>query len=411
MIQSQPTLERNERHLPDVLDRAEHHFADVVSLRRRLHQVPEVDLDLPKTQRLLLDALEGLDLEITTGRGLSSIVAVLRGGKGPGPVVLLRADMDALPVTEAEGLEYASQHEGRMHACGHDLHAAGLVGAAKILCDLRDELAGDVIFMFQPGEENPGGALPMIEEGLLEAAGRPIDAAYSVHVHSHGLPFGVFRSKPGVINAHNDEFSVRVIGAGGHASAPSRCQDPLPAACEMVLALQSQITRTFDVFDPLVLTIGRFIGGEKDNVIPDSVEFGGTIRTFSDASRAKIGEVVPQVVRGIAEAHGLKVETDYKQGYPACVNDVAEFEFARGVVTDLFGAENFRTSVNPSGSGDDFAYIMQRVPGAYFGVGACAGDPETAAPGHSPRAVFDDSILRHTSAFLAGLALRRCQVN
>jgi hippurate hydrolase len=409
MTQPQPTLDRIKSEPGAVLERAEHHLQDIVALRRRLHQVPEVDLDLPETQRLLLDALEGLDLEITTGRALSSIVAVLRGGKGPGPVVLLRGDMDALPVTEATGLEYASRHEGRMHACGHDLHAAGLVGAAKVLCDLRDQLAGDVVFMFQPGEENPGGALPMIEEGLLKAAGRPIDAAYSVHVHSHGLPFGVFRSKPGVINAHNDEFSVRVVGAGGHASAPSRCLDPLPAACEMVLALQSQITRSFDVFDPLVLTIGRFIGGEKDNVIPDSIEFGGTIRTFSDESRTKIAAVVPQVVRGIAEAHGLEVELEYTPGYPACVNDAAEFEFARDVVTELFGEEKFRTSLHPSGSGDDFAYVMRQVPGAYFGVGACAGDPDTAAPGHSPRAVFDDSILKQTSAFLAQLALRRCQ--
>ncbi len=390
-----------------VLGLAETLLPELVALRRALHQVPEIGLDLPKTQRLLLDALEGLGLEITVGRELSSIVAVLRGEKeGPGRVVLLRGDMDALPVAEASGVDYSSTHEGAMHACGHDLHSAGLVGAAKILSAMRKEIAGDVIFMFQPGEEDPGGALPMINEGLLEAAGRPIDAAYSVHVHTQGLPFGVFRSMPGTICAHCDEFSVRVKGAGGHASAPARCKDPLPAACEMVLALQAQITRSFNIFDPLVLTVGRFIGGSKDNVIPEVVEFGGTIRSFSESTRSLIAEIVPRVVRGIADAHGLEVEIDYVPGYPGCVNDPNEFEFAKDVVTDLFGAENFVQSTTPAGSGDDFAYVMQHAPSAYFGVGAALGDHEKAAPGHSPQVVFDDAILERTSAFLAELALR-----
>lgn len=396
MVATAGTIELAERFLPET-----------VALRRRLHQVPEVDLDLPKSQALLLEALSGLGLEITRGQGLSSIVAVLRGGAGPGPAVLLRADMDALPVTEETGLDFASTHEGLMHACGHDLHAAGLVGAARVLAELRDQLAGDVVFMFQPGEENPGGALPMLEEGLLDAAGIPIVAAYSVHVHSQ-LSFGTFRSRPGTINAHNDEFTVRVIGAGAHASAPNRGKDPLPAACEMVLALQNQITRSFDIFDPLVLTVGRFIGGSKDNVIPDSVEFGGTIRTFSQQTRGKIGEVVRRLVTRIGDAHDLQVEVDFVPGYPACVNADSEFERARDVATDLFGTDAFVYSTHPSGSGDDFAYVMQKVPGAYFGVGACPGDdPAAAAPGHSPRAVFDDAILARSSAFLAELAIRR----
>lgn len=390
------------------LDLAERFLPDVVRLRRALHQVPELDLDLPKTQALLLDALADLDLEITRGEGLSSITAVLRGGRGPGPVVLLRGDMDALPVVEATGLPYASTHEGRMHACGHDLHAAGLVGAARILHGMRDDLRGDVVFMFQPGEEQSGGAVPMLEQGLLTAAGRPVDACYSVHVHSAGLPFGVFRSRPGIINAHNEEFVVRVIGAGGHASSPWRVLDPLPAACEMVLAMQTRITRSIDIFDPAVLTIGRFLGGTKDNVIPDVVEFGGTIRCFSDGALAKVREIVDGCAKGIAEAHGLEVAVERIPGYPACVNDVEEFEHARQTVIDLFGEDRFQRSVNPSGSGDDFAYVMRQVPGAYFGVGACASaDPETAAAGHSPRAVFDDAILRDTSAFLAELAIRR----
>lgn len=395
---------------PTTLALAEKHLDDVIALRRRLHQVPELGIELPKSQALLLEALEGLGLEVTPGVSLSAVTAVLRGTKTPGegPVVLLRGDMDALPVTEENDLEYRSTHDGAMHACGHDLHAAGLVGAARILGEMRDELAGDVIFMFQPSEElPPGGALPMMEEGLLQAAGRPVDAAYSVHVHSHGLPFGVFRSRPGTINAHNDEFSVKVIGAGGHASAPSQGKDPLPSACEMILALQAQVTRSFDIWDPLVLTVGRFIGGSKDNVIPDSVEFGGTIRTFSEKTREKVRDVVTNLVQQIGAAHGLEVEVEFVPGYPACVNAEAEFDRARQVALDLFGDDAFVPSSNPSGSGDDFAYVMREVPSAYFGVGAAVGDPQVSAPGHSPRAVFDDRVLERTSAFLAELAVRR----
>lgn len=389
-----------------VLHAAQQHLPEVIALRRRLHQVPEIGLHLPQTQQLILEALEGLGLEITVGEQLSSVVAVLRG-RGTGPVVLLRGDMDALPVHEDNDLDYASTIDGAMHACGHDLHSAGLVGAARILAERREELDGDVIFMFQPAEEGPGGALPMIEEGLMEIAGRPIAAGYSVHVHSHGLPFGVFRGKVNAINANCDEFSVRVIGEGGHASAPSRCKDPLPAACEMVLALQTQITRAVDVFDPVVLTVGRFVGGAKDNVIPDAVEFGGTIRSFSAPSRALMQTMVPRVIESIAAAHDLEVEIEYVQGYPACVNDPVEYDVARGVVEDLFGDDSFLPITAPVGSGDDFAYVMEKVPSVYFGIGATVGDPATSAPGHSPRAVFDDSILLHTTAFLAELALRR----
>jgi hippurate hydrolase len=194
---------------------------DLVALRRRLHQIPELGLHLPQTQQAVLDALSGLDLEVTVGESLSSVVAVLRGrggdvGGANRPVVLLRGDMDALPVTEDLPLDHVSQHEGLMHACGHDLHVAGLVGAARILHALRDELAGDVVFMFQPGEEGPGGAAPMIEEGLLEAAGRRVDAAYALHVYSSELPLGTWFGRPGPLMAAADEVVVRVVGEGGH---------------------------------------------------------------------------------------------------------------------------------------------------------------------------------------------------
>src|SRR6266536_2335651 len=240
---------------------------ELAALRRRLHQIPEIGLHLPRTQETVLAALEPLPLEISTGTDLSSVTAVLRGAR-PGPVVLLRGDMDALPVTEDSGEEFASKRPGVMHACGHDLHTAGLVGAARLLCARRDELAGDVVFMFQPGEEGYDGAGHMISEGVLDAAGRPAVAAYGLHVLSSVLPRGVFASRPGSLMAASDGLFVRVLGAGGHGARPHGALDPVPAACEMVTALQTMITRRFDVFDPVVVTVGTFYVGTRRNIIP-----------------------------------------------------------------------------------------------------------------------------------------------
>lgn len=385
--------------------------AELSDLRRRLHQIPEIGNHLPLTQAVLLAELDGLDLEVTTGRELSSIVAVLRGRaavEGERQVVLLRADMDALPVQEEVDVEYVSRHPGVMHACGHDLHMAALVGAARVLADLRDELAGDVVLMFQPGEEGPGGAEPMIREGLLDAAGRRVDAAYALHVISAELPFGQWYSRPGTTGAAADEVRVRVVGRGGHGSAPHRAKDPIPAACEMVVALQTLVTRQFDVFDPVVVTVGRIAGGTKENIIPDDAEFEATVRSLSRESRAAVREGIERVVRGIAAAHGLDVEVDYRLGYPVTVNDDAEYALAKSVVEDLFGPDRYTEIPNPELGSEDMAFVMELVPGAYFNVGACPVDDYAAAPdNHSPRAAFDDAVLPDAAAWLAEMALRR----
>ena len=252
---------------------------DLITLRRQIHADPEIGLDLPNTQRRILDALDGLPLEITLGEKLSSVAAVLRGGR-PGPLVLLRGDMDALPLDENSGEPFASTN-GAMHACGHDLHVAGLVGAARLLCARKDELAGDVLFMFQPGEEGDDGAGVMLEEGILDVAGRRPDAAYGLHVIAGTAPAGVFAGRPGPFMAAADEIHVRVIGAGGHGSQPFLTKDPVPVICEMVLALQTMVTRQFDIFDPVVLTVGRIAAGTKENIIPDEARFDATIRTFT----------------------------------------------------------------------------------------------------------------------------------
>ncbi|MFI6677120.1 M20 family metallopeptidase [Kribbella sp. NPDC050470] len=387
---------------------AEQFRGEIVELRRALHQVPEYDLDLPKTQQLVLNALEGLPLEITLGKELSSVTAVLRGGGGPGPVVLLRGDMDALPVTERTAVPYISQHPGMMHACGHDLHVAGLVGAAKILSALKDELPGDVVFMFQPGEETSGGAPIMIREGVLDAAGRRADAAYGLHVGSANQPLGMWSSRPGPFMAAADQLHVRVVGAGTHGATPYRGKDPIPVLCEIVGALQAMVTRQFDVFDPVVLTVGRIAGGTKENIIPDDAFFDATVRTFSEAARTKVQQAATQLVEGMAAAHGLTAEVKYQLGYPVTVNNAAEYEFARSTIVDLFGADRFRERPNPRCGAEDMSYVLQEVPGVYLNISACrSADPDAAPDNHSPLADFDDSILPDASALLAELAVRR----
>ena len=399
----------------------------LAELRHAIHREPEIGLDLPRTQEKVLAALDGLPLEVTTGRKLSSVTAVLRGAADGGragtgaaggndgarPSVLLRGDMDALPVTEATGLPYASRFEGVMHACGHDLHTAMLAGAARLLCGRQAELAGDVIFMFQPGEEGYSGADKMIGEGVLDAAGErwPV-AAYALHVSSTQLPCGVFTTKPGPMLAAADIIRVTVRGRGGHASQPHLAADPITAACEMVTALQTLVTRQFDVFDPVIITVGSFHAGTIDNVIPDEARFLGTARSYSAAARTKLKDTVLRLVNDIAGAHGLTAAAEYIEEYPVTVNDESEAGFARTVAAETFGELRSVPKQHPMTGAEDFSYVLQHVPGAFILVGACPldRDPETAPSNHSAEAVFDDAVLADGSALYAELAMRRLGV-
>ena len=391
-----------------VLDEAKAIEADIAELRHALHAEPEIGLDLPRTQRKVLDALDGLPLEVSCGTSLSSVTAVLRGSR-QGKTVLLRGDMDALPVTERTGLPFASQLPGAMHACGHDLHTAMLAGAARLLAARQADLPGNVIFMFQPGEEGAGGAKRMIDEGVLDAAGERPVAAFALHVASGLLPLGLTASRPGTVMAAADTLHVTVHGRGGHGSQPHRAADPIPAACEIVTALQTMVTRQFDVFDPVVLTVGTFHAGTTDNVIPDSAAFVATVRTFSPQARDRISTAAPALVRQLAAAHGLAADAEFVDGYPVTVNDETEVGFAERTISDVLGEGKFITSPNPMTGSEDFSYVLQQVPGAFVMVGAVTpgADPLTAPFNHSAEAVFDDAILAEGTALYAELALRR----
>jgi amidohydrolase len=394
--------------MASIYDEAVAISAELTELRRSIHAEPEIGLDVPRTQRKVLDALDGLPLEITLGTGLTSIAAVLRGGK-PGSTVLLRGDMDALPVTERTGLDYASRIDGAMHACGHDLHTAMLVGAARLLSARQADLPGNVIFMFQPGEEGPGGGRIMVAEGVLDVAGEKPVAAYAMHVASSVLPYGLFASRPGTIMAAADVIRVTVHGRGGHGSQPNLAADPIPVACEIVLALQTMVTRKFDVFDPIVVTVGSFHAGTVDNVIPDDAQFAATVRTFSPEARDKVRDVALRLAREITGAHGLTAHVEFQDGYPVTMNDAGELDLASQAIVAAVGDGRYLTVPNPLTGSEDFSYVLNEVPGAFVMLGACpqGTDPLTAPFNHSPEAVFDDAVLPDGTAVYAELALGR----
>src|SRR3954464_7061470 len=292
-----------------------------IDLRRRLHRQPEIGLQLPRTQATVLAGLADLPIEVTTGRSTTSVVGVLRGAR-PGPSYLLRADMDALPVHEDTGLPFASEIPGAMHACGHDTHVAMLLGSARLLAERRDELAGQVVFMVQPGEEGFHGARYMLEEGLLDVVPEaPVSGAFALHISS-SLASGSVNVRPGPIMAAADQWRMTVHGRGGHASAPHAAADPIPVAAEIVLALQSMVTRRVDVFDPAVVTVAHLEAGSTNNVIPDSAFLEGTIRTLSPERRADVVASVRRVATHVGAAHGLAVDFHHEEGYPVTVNDV-----------------------------------------------------------------------------------------
>jgi amidohydrolase len=374
---------------------------DAIALRRAIHADPELGLDLPRTTAKVKAALAGLPLEIREGPSTSGVMAILRGPAN-GRTVLLRGDMDALPLHEDTGLDFTSLNQGAMHACGHDTHVAMLAGAARALCERRDRLSGTVMFMFQPGEEGWHGARHMIEDGLLD----PLpDAAFALHI-SPNMPAGVFAGRTGPLLASSDKLRIKVIGRGGHASMPHDALDPIPVLCEIVTALQAFVTRSVSVFDPAVITIARIESGTTDNVIPEDGRLWGTLRTLSERTRTTARDGIRRVAENIAAAHGAKAEVDIEHGFPVTVCDGRMTDLAERTAKGLFGEGGWVTMGHPMMGAEDFSYVLQKLPGAMAFLGAApeGGDYRTCCALHSNRMTLNEDVMARGIAMHCAMA-------
>jgi amidohydrolase len=393
-----------------LLEEARELLPAAVALRRRIHAKPELGLDLPLTTQAVLDGLNGLELEIARGPSTSGLIVSLSGtkpGTQTGRTILLRGDMDALPMPEETGLDYASEFPGRMHACGHDAHTAMLVQAVHLLHRHRDELAGTVKFMFQPGEEGHGGARRMIEDGLIDADPKP-DAAFALHIWP-GVKAGAILGRPGPMMASADYWSITVRGRGGHASMPHDAVDPVPVAFEIGLALQTMVTRQIDIFDPVVLTCAKVVAGTANNVIPETAEMVGTLRTTSERARDRVHEGIRRVAVNVAAAHLCQADVAIRRGYPVTVNDPGFVEFASDVATELLGAENYISRSAPIMGAEDFSYILQRMPGCMMFLGVQPDEHAGhghVAPCHSNRMILNEDCMAVGIAMHAAIAQR-----
>jgi len=387
----------------DLLADAERLAGDIVALRRAIHAEPELGLHTPLTRDKVRAALAGLPLDWREGPSTTGLVATLKGGSA-GRRVLLRGDMDALPMPEETGLAFASTVPGRMHACGHDAHTAMLVGAAKLLCARAESLAGEVQFMFQPGEEGYHGARFMLEDGLID----PLpDAAFALHVMPNA-PHGVVAGRAGPLLAAADQIEIAIVGRGGHASMPHQTLDPVPVACELVLAIQGMVTRRFNAHDPVVVTISRIDAGSAHNVIADRAVLKGTMRSLSRAHRTQLHTAIRQLAEGIAAAHGLAAEVTIMEGFPVTLCDPRAVDFGEAVAHALWGEAAFLRLPDPIMGAEDFSYVLEQVPGAMFFLGVSReGDDWAHCCGiHSTRMMVDETMLPRGAALLAALGAR-----
>jgi hippurate hydrolase len=367
----------------------------IVALRRDIHREPELGFDTEKTAEKVLAALEGLPLDVETGVAENGIVATLEG-EGDGPTVALRADMDALPILEDTSLPFASETEGKMHACGHDGHTSMLVGAAHALAGRRDQLGGNVKFIFQPAEEGGGGGKVMVDEGVTDG----VSSIFALHLWP-GLPFGKIATKAGPIMAAADAFEMEVKATGSHGAMPHLGSDAISIAAQIVTTLQTIVSREVDPVEPAVLTVGEIGAGTAFNVIPDKAHLGGTVRTLNADLREEMPRRMEELARGIAKGMRGDVDLDYTFSYPVTVNHEAVANLALDVAEDLFGGESVLELSSPSMGAEDFSYFLESLPGAFIWLGI----GEDASGLHTPRFAFDETILPRGSALLSALAI------
>jgi amidohydrolase len=377
-----------------IVNRVADLHSDIQAWRRDIHQYPELLYETHRTSAFVADRLRefGCD-EVTTGLGKTGVVGVIKGkkpaGHGDVRVIGLRADMDALPIEEATGLSYASKTPGLMHACGHDGHTAMLLGAARYLSETRN-FAGDAVVIFQPAEEGGAGAKAMIEDGLMDRFG--IDQVYGMH-NGPGIPIGAFAIRPGPVMAATDSIDIRIEGHGGHAARPHKCIDSVLVGAQIINALQQVVARSLDPLDSAVLSMCEFHAGNARNVIPQTAELRGTVRTLTPEARLLVEKRVREIVAGVAQITGARIDLVYEPGYPLTVNHAAQTDIARKVATEVAGEGNVE-EMPPLMGAEDFSYMLQARPGAFIfcGNGNSAGL-------HHPAYDFNDEAILYGTSF------------
>jgi amidohydrolase len=373
----------------------------LVEIRRDLHENPEIGLEETRTSAMVAEKLNQLGLDVKTGIGGTGLAGFL-SGKTPGRVIAIRADMDALPIEEDTGLPFASRNQGVMHACGHDGHVAMALGAARILSEMRKDINGGIKFIMQAAEENYGGAKYMVEEGVLEDP--KVDAIIALHINT-AENAGKLIIKPGPIESSAGVFKVSVNGKGGHGSAPQACVDPIHIAAHIITALQTMIPRTLDARDPVVLSVCSIQGGTAFNVIPDSVQFGGTVRTLSNERQVEIPEKMEDIIRGITSTFGATYEFTYAPGAPATANEPKMTSLMQRAAAELWGEENVLDMGMPHMGSEDYSYYLQKVPGVMGMLGARKEDG-TVYPSHHSKFDFNERCLPLGAELLAATAIK-----
>ena len=374
--------------------------AELVNIRRHLHENPELGFEEVATAQYIADYLAGLGLEVTRQVAKTGVVALIRGVQ-PGKTVAIRADMDALPIQELNEVPYKSKHPGKMHACGHDAHVAAAIGAARILWELRDQINGNVKFIFQPAEEAPGGAEPMIAAGVLENPA--VDAIIGGHVWG-SLESGIIEVMSGPTMASSDIIRLKIIGKGGHAAQPHTTIDPIVIASEIVGALQKLVSRQTDPFESVVISICSFHAGDVFNVIPHSAYLEGAVRTLNNELRQELPHKIEKIIRGITEPYGATYELDYYLGYPVTVNDPGVTETVRKAAVSVLGADKVRVAARASMGGEDYAYFLNKVPGTYIRIGTRNPEKGICQEMHHPRFDIDEAVLELTPVVYAQAA-------
>lgn len=373
--------------LENVFARLQDIYPDLVEFRRELHMYPELSHQEVKTPEKIASYLTDLGIEVRTGVGGRGVVGTLKGGK-PGRTIALRADFDALPIQEENEVDYKSRIPGVMHACGHDVHTATLLGVAKVLSEIKDEIPGTVVFIHQFGEEaTPGGAKLMTEDGCLD----DVDVIYGAHVMATE-EFGTVKVKEGYNSSAQDDFFIKIHGKGGHGSEPSDTIDPLVTGSQLVVNLQQIVSRRVSPQSAAAVTVGSFVSGDATNVIPETASIKGTVRTFDEGARNIIEESMERIVKATCEAAGADVEYEYVQDCPSIWNDPAETKHVQEKAATLFGEENLNR-LDPMTGSEDFSFYQKEIPGVYFTVGG--GNPELDAtfPHHHPRFNVDERAM------------------